>query len=317
MADFDVPFATDAEKRFPSAAEHQQGFPCGPADQKLFNGLFYRLEAEIGSVVNFAGIGQTDARMTNLLEAIQQLIASAIGALPTGPDTAPDTSGFLMLSQAVARLPIFPDVQTTDGRFGVTSTGVGNVHLPAGVSFLQRGIRPVVSAAQDFATIASKTYHLRWRGSTGLYSLLDLADTGYNPALVAETDTRFDSTFDDMLIARVITNASNVPVITDLANKDRLLLEMLNAGALNNPATNDALRTTVLNWNLARRPQCAIEVTNIQTSPNAGQNNTFPASATHDHDYQVTRANQNRYGVSLTLSRDWGLNMDILANVRL
>ena len=105
---------------------------------------------------------------------------------------------------------------------GVTSPGTGVVRLPGSVSFLHRGIGLYTTAQEDFGTSASKTYHLRWDFATDDYLLEDLSDSGYNPSSAAETSTAFDSTYDDMLIARVVTNSSNVVTVTDLVNKARL-----------------------------------------------------------------------------------------------
>ena len=42
----------------------------------------------------------------------------------------------------------------------------------------------------------------------------------YNPLNLPETDPRFDSSYDNMLIARVITNSANVATITNLVNRN-------------------------------------------------------------------------------------------------
>ncbi|WP_025658458.1 hypothetical protein [Rhizobium sp. IBUN] len=42
----------------------------------------------------------------------------------------------------------------------------------------------------------------------------------YNPSTLAETIETFDSTYDDMLCARIITNSSNVPTVTNLINRN-------------------------------------------------------------------------------------------------
>ena len=54
------------------------------------------------------------------------------------------------------------------------------------------------------------------------FALKDLGDVAYNPAALAEDNPAFDSTYDDMLVARIVTDASNVATITNLANKDAL-----------------------------------------------------------------------------------------------
>lgn len=248
MADFSTPFAATAERRSPTTDEKNNGFPCGPADMRLFNGLFHRLEAEVGEVIDFAGITQTDDRFTLLREAIEALISVATGG--------GDTSQFLLMAQARARLPIFPEVSTVSGKFTVTSTGVGNVRLGGGTAFVHRGIFNLTSAQTDFATDASKTYHLRWNPTDG-FTLKDLASPVYNPGTLAETATAFDSTYDDMLVARCVSNSSNVLTITPLVNKDRH--EIIG----NVPISATELvgsASTLVTLDLARKPKIALSL---------------------------------------------------------
>lgn len=223
MANFGTPFGRDAERRSPSPTESEQGFPCDAAERALFNQLFYRLEAEVGHVIDHAGIAQTDARFTQLREAIQSLIAAATGS--------GDTSQFLLTAQARARLPIFPEVLTNDGLMNVSSPGIGSVRVPGGVAFLHRGIFPINTTQTDFPTDASKVYHLRWDPTNG-FRLRDLASPTYNPTTLAESNTFFDSTYDDMLVARVITNSSNIATITNLVNKARIVTTVVANSAL-------------------------------------------------------------------------------------
>ena len=228
MADFDPPFGNASERRLPTMDERQNGFPCGPADQRLFNALFYRIESEVGEVINFAGIAPTDTRFTQLREAIQALIAAATGG--------GDTSQFLLMSQARARLPIFPEALTNNGHFGVTSPGVGSVRLTGGINFLHRGIFPITTTQTDFPTDNSKIYHLRWDVTNG-YRLLDLSSPVYNPASLPEDNIAFDSTYDNMLIARVVTNSSNIATITNLMNRARMSLNVGESANLVGPRT--------------------------------------------------------------------------------
>lgn len=75
MADFDPPFAVDnLTKRFQDALESLEGFPCGPVDRDLFNGLLFQIQSEIGNVITDAGIPHTNSRHTLLLEAIDRKI---------------------------------------------------------------------------------------------------------------------------------------------------------------------------------------------------------------------------------------------------
>lgn len=260
MADFTIPFAQDADIRLATPTEKLTGFPCGPADKTLFDGLFNQLQRELLSIHDAAGIAKSDASYNTTLLAILALIDAATGG--------GDPSAYVLMSQARARLPIFPEFQTSDFKINVASPATGTVRIPSGVTFLHRGIYLVETTQEDFATSASKTYHVRWNPVDG-YSLNDLADAGYNPSGYAEINTSFDSTYDDMLIARVVTNSSNIATITNLANAAVLTRQQTLAGtngrSLNlNPSFFDIDDT----YNWARTPS------NYVLSPAKVVNNT-------------------------------------------
>lgn len=174
---------------------------------------FEHPQRELVHLIEHSGQTPDAADLQQVRKAIDTLIAAATGG--------GDTAQFVTFAQARARLPIFPEIVSADGRINVTSPAAGTVRVPSGVQFMHRGIYPVTTAETDFATVASKTYHLRWHPTDGL-ALKDLADAGYNPSVLAEGNTGFDTSYDDMLIARVVTNSSNVATITNLANRDRL-----------------------------------------------------------------------------------------------
>lgn len=310
MANFDPPFSQNADKRYPTSDERQNGFACGPADQELFNGMFHALHAEVGGVIDYAGLTQTNDRFTQLREAIEAMIATAIGLLPE--DEQPDLTGFILMSQGRTRLPIFPEVQNVDGRIVITSPGAGTIRIPGGVTFLHRGIFPVTTSQQDFATVANKIYHLRWSSADG-YQLLDTGNIGYNPGSLPETDIAFDSSYDSMLIARIITNGANIATITNLANKNRLLLEIQNNGAVTDQGTNSSQRVAQVNWNLARRPVVALHYTGV--SRGVGGGNGFPTNISVDHDFSVVRTAFSRYGANYTLGYDFSNSIDIQCTV--
>lgn len=213
MSDFTTPFGSLGEKRLPTPVERQQGFLCGPADRQLFNGLLHRLESELGTVMDYAGTAQTDGSFDGLLLAILELISAATGG--------GDPSGYLTLLQASARLPIYPEVTNANGHLGIITPATSQVRVPAGVTFLHRGISPITTVLTDFALDPSKVYHLRWNKTDG-FSIKDLGSISYNPGGLAETHPSFDSTFDDVLFARVITNSSGVVTVTNLVNRDRI-----------------------------------------------------------------------------------------------
>lgn len=170
-------------------------------------------QRELVHLIEFSGQTPNALDLTQVRQAIETLIAAATGG--------GDVETYLTLLQASARLPIFPEVQSSSGHFGVFSPEAGKVRIPAGVSFLHRGIAPHTSIETDLVTSPNKTYHLRWNSTDG-FALKDLASGTYNPSVAAEGKSAFDSTFDDMLGARVVTSASNVVTVTNLINKDRL-----------------------------------------------------------------------------------------------
>jgi hypothetical protein len=170
-------------------------------------------QREIEAVIVAAGIDPNKADMTQLLQAIGKLIDAATGG---GGD-----DNYLLMTQARSRLPIFPEVLTADGRLPVISPANGTVRLQSGYQFLHRGIFNVTTVQSDFSTVANKTYHLRWTKEAG-FALKDLADSAYNSGALPETDVVFDSSYDDMLVARVVTSGGNVATIKQLANKARL-----------------------------------------------------------------------------------------------
>tara|TARA_R110002126_G_scaffold165178_4_gene313042 strand:- start:197 stop:766 length:570 start_codon:yes stop_codon:yes gene_type:complete len=130
-----------------------------------------------------------------------------------------------------------------------------------------RGIVPFSTSdytepQRTFSTVANKTYHLRWNPTDG-FSLKDVADGAYNPISVAEQTSIFDTSYDDMLISRVVTNSSNVCTITNLINKDRyrtsyekLTKETSSDGLLN--FDNPALLRLVADLDLARTPEAYV-----------------------------------------------------------
>ncbi|MBB4063698.1 hypothetical protein [Gellertiella hungarica] len=252
MAKFNPPFASlGGVNRSPTIDEQAGGFTCGPLDLTLFNRLFGRIEAELKAIQTAGGITGTETDDTTVLQAIQALISAATGG--------GDVSNFVLFAQAQSRLPIFPEVQTSDGRLTVTSPSTGTVRIAAGATILHRGIRPYTTSLTNLSTVASKTYHLRWSPAGG-FVLKDLSDLTYNPTTAAETNVAFDSSYDDMLVARVVTNSSNVVSITNLANKADLKStgEVLqeNTTWQNDavPSTMTALDGAIVNINWARRP---------------------------------------------------------------
>lgn len=289
MADFSPPFGSvGGVNRSPTVDEQNDGFSCGDADLTLFNRLFGRIEAEMKAIQDAGGISGTEGDDTTVLQAILALINAATGG--------GETSDYVLFSQAQARLPIFPEVMTNNGVIAVTAPSTGTIRIPASATILHRGIRTYTTAETDLSTTASKTYHLRWNPTDG-FALKDLADTGYNSTVAAETNAAFDSSYDDMLVARIVTNSSNVVTITNLANKARLRKRELTVGpssALTPSNWNSAFSaSTALEW--ARTPEIVAIVGNVRT---AG------GSALEYANY-ISERSVTRYEVSSTVNSNW------------
>ena len=254
MADFDPPFADDGMRRAPLPTEQQLGWPCGPASRELFNYLFWLHQGQIKNIADEAGVAsEQTGDHTVLKRAVIELINAAIAQLD--PPEDPDLSAFVTINQARSRLPIFPDVLHSDGHLGTFSPATGVVRVPAGRDFLHRGIFIVTTSEVNLNTDASKTYHLRWNRNDG-FVLRDLASGTYNPGTLPEAHPSFDSTYDDMLVARVIANSSNVVTVTNLLNKPDLFSVIdVNGVNLANSGANNALFRFQVDYNWARTPK--------------------------------------------------------------
>lgn len=168
-------------------------------------------QREIVAVLVAAGMTPDGDRVDQLNEAIDLKIDLATGG---GSNPLDD-----LLTLLRARLPVFPEILTADGRFNLSVPSTGTIRIPAGIQFQHRGVFPITTAQQDFATAANKVYHLRYRftGTPG-WSLVDVQNSTYNPTSLPEADATFDSKLDDMLSHRVVTDAGNVATITPLIN---------------------------------------------------------------------------------------------------
>jgi hypothetical protein len=295
MSAFDPPFATNGELRAPTASEKSLGFPCGPASQPLFNFLINRLEGQVDNIADQAGVSAlAEDDLTLLYRAVDALIAAAVGT--------EDTALYVLFTQARARLPIFPEIQNTNGTIVVTAPSTGTVRVPAGVSFLHRGIFLVTTAQTDFPTDPSKTYHLRWNPTDG-FVLRDLASGVYNPSTLAETNAAFDSAYDDMLVARVVTNSSNVATITPLVNRDRLMATSLGEGSVSGPFTGNSYsyeRTETINW--SRTPKIVVPTGFLRFA-------TIANGGIESHSNEVNTSSVSRYAVSAIVNSDYTSSM--------
>lgn len=210
---------------FPTAGNPATGTPAtrpGPY-------WYHQVGESLRAVIVAAGLTPDHTDLTQLLGAIQST-AGGGGSM----------------------LPIYPEIETVDHRLAVVDND-GSVLVSAAQTWVMRGsLRyssdDYASAELDFIHAANKTYHLRWTLAGG-FALKDLADVAYNPGSLAEDHESFDTTYDDMLVARVVTDAGNVPVITPLANAARLnatvIKETIATSGTGSP--NDSL-TAALDW---------------------------------------------------------------------
>lgn len=135
--------------------------------------------------------------------------------------------------------PIYPEIETNGG-LPTFTVGTGSIAVDGGITWIHRALNryassDISSPNRTFATSQNKTYHLRWYAPghanapavtypNGRFMLRDLADSAsYNPGGAAENDPSFDTTFDDMLLAKVTTNGSNALTVTALYNKAFLI----------------------------------------------------------------------------------------------
>lgn len=159
----------------------------------------------------------------NNLQQLGQAIENAIAAATGGGDTAQ----FVTMATARARLQIFPEVLTADGKLAISSPSSGSLFVAASGAIRHRGIFDVEMSGIDeidrtFPMLASKVAHLRWSPSGGLERFY-LDDPSYNPGGLPETDPSFDSTYDDALLARAVTDSSANVTVTRLVNLARLV----------------------------------------------------------------------------------------------
>lgn len=294
--DASTPFAQNAEKRLPTIDERENGFPCGPASQPLFNGMFNQLWAELNSVHQAGGVSGSDEDVNTLLLNILALIDAANGG--------GDVENYILFSQATSRLPIFPEFLTSDGKINVTAPATGTIRLPGGIDFMHRGIEIVSTVEEDFLTDLSKIYHLRWNPVDG-FTLNDTVSGTYNPSALSEFDPAFDSDYDDMLIARIVTNSSNVATITNLVNKNRILESVQDDGAMtSNSGANVATRTSVINFDLARTPKVILAPRQVITS-----------GTPNDHDFYLQQNTITRYRTTVTAIRDFATSFSFVATI--
>jgi hypothetical protein len=221
------------------------------------------------------------------VEAPQREIVNVIVQAGLTPDENDNTQLWAALKHFFSQVPFYPECTTSNGKFDVSQPSAGTIRVPAGVTWTMRGARSFsTTEAVNLTTLANKTYHLRWTETLGFH-LKDLANTSYNSSgsPADETLAAFDSSYDDVLVARVVTNGSNVATITNLINKTKLAV-----------LTNKRLAVTgALNWTV--RVGSAITLDWARTPEWIGaalaefrSNNLGPNNSATDASYGIIRA---------------------------
>lgn len=179
---------------------------------------------QIRRAIRGMGIGENNADDDMLLKAIQAAAA-----------------GLVTEAALLAAMPIHALVGTA-GTIAY-STGSGSIVVSTGQAITRRGVRSysldnLSLANRTFVTLANKTYHLRWYAPgigratpaaswpDGRLYLEDIIDATYNPSALAETNSAFDSGYDSVLLAKVVTNGANALTVVPLLNLPFMYLDM-------------------------------------------------------------------------------------------
>lgn len=242
-----------------------------------------------------SGVAQ---QATTAVTGITRYATTAEAAARSIATAAVTPAGLGALFDLLLNQPIFPEVNTTDGLFTVTSPSAGTVRIAAGTTWTHRGAFTYTSELTDLSTLANKTYHLRW-GRVNGFALYDLSSGTYNPSALAETDPSFDTTYDDMLFARVVTNGSNVATITRLANRARLALSQRTTGTITDSGFGSRTLSTTLSLNWSRTPSQRAIAGNVRSGAPS------PGGSLDGYAGYLDAQAATRYTASATVSTDW------------
>lgn len=222
------------------------------------------------------------------------------------------TGGSDFMPVARARLPFYPSVNAVMGRMGIFAPQAGQILVPGSVEFLHRGIyldntSNYDLASRTFTTAINTVYHLRW-SPTGGFVLKPVNDGVYNPGGYAETNPAFDSTFDDMIIARVATDQSNVASIVNLSNLLRYRTTVSKGGVYPSTGAPYQGNYTTFNVNWARQPECKL----TGVLPPGGGRDTDPTIHVYTVDrYNVTIHSYSWHDAPVTYA-DYGYVYDLI-----
>lgn len=174
--------------------------------------------------------------------------------------------------------PIYPEILTPEFTLSVSGVnngdGTATISIAEGQEFLIQDVKVNTTGRTDLSftvpipTTAGQvdTYHLRYSlngkainsyiPNKNSFYFVNVMDTNYNPSGVSEEDPQFDTTYDDMLVAKIeIDDAGNI-TITSLKNRQKLTSNT-RVDAKINSTPNDTYPPTVnievsINW--SRKP---------------------------------------------------------------
>lgn len=217
----------------PNAAYVDRSTPNAQSGSKVPRQAVEHSQREIVHCIEQMGLTPDGADLTQLWQAIE-----------------------LKVESVRVNLPIYPNVLTSDGKIPVTAFAPGTIRIPASVEFVMRGGQKVTTIQTDRSTAINTTYHLRWNATDG-FILKSLSDTAYNPGGVIGNESlpAFDSIYDDMLVAKVVTNGSNAATITNLVNKAELDTEVRISKALPSALNWAPLATSGATLDWSRKPK--------------------------------------------------------------
>ena len=253
-----------------------------------------------GSRVPGAAIEDTQREITHVIDYF--LGDGSFGSAASDADTQQLRKAMEVLFK---NNKTFPEIETATNALAITDNADGTITLNPAQSWLWRGA--VLISSDDFvladrtlAHAASKTYHLRWYASgtgtatpaatypKGRFELVDMT-----AAAPVENDASYDSTYDRMLIAKIVTDVGNVPTVTALANKASMSGK-LTAAARNYSGASEADHNFYFAVNWARTPEIALGA--LRGPGNA-----------RDSDYTIRPITVTRYQIHM-YSWSWHLN---------
>lgn len=166
-------------------------------------------------------------------------------------------------------LRIYPELSQPVSALLLISAAVGIVQVADGNTIVFRGHEPISSEGyaiglRTFATVANKTYHLRWRSAWHIspgFALVDVTAFG-----AAEGNEAYDSTYDDALLARVITDGGNNPSVLALENRQNFVTLWNKTSVETNTTGFASFTVPTFTQNYARQPRVTILEFNCESS---------------------------------------------------